>query len=121
MTSQDNVAVVIRWLKEAILGNRPELVDELFPETIIVHGKRGEKRQQPREERKAYIAGMHAKVENASIVYDDPPMFGDGEFLAARWVTSGTSKETGETKGFVHNYLYRIRDGRIIEEWQAFF
>jgi len=119
--SQSNADILRRWFDEAMLGNRPELVDELFTETIVVHGKGDEVSEQTREDKKNYVRVGNERFPDATIDYDDPPPIEAGDYVVVRWITRGQKKDTGERFCFVHNYIYRLENGRIAEEWHCYF
>ena len=120
MSVEENKAIVKRWFDEAMLGGNPDVVDELFAEKIVVHGKNDETTEQSREDKRQYLKGAENFVD-LNIPYDDPSPFGEGDIVAFRWIATGKNAKSGEAFCYTHNYLYRIANGRIAEEWHCYF
>ena len=51
-----NADILRRWFDEALLGNKPDLVDELFADSIIVHKKCDEVIEQTKEDTSTTIS-----------------------------------------------------------------
>ena len=120
MSIEENKKIVKRWFDEAMLKNNSDIVDELFTDKIVVHGKNGEVTEQTWEDKKQYLKGAENFVD-LNISYDDPPPIGEGDVVAFRWIATGKNAKSGEAFCYTHNYLYRIVDGKIAEEWHCYF
>ena len=63
-------------------------MDELFAETIVVHGKGDEVSKQTREDKQNYVRAG-ARFVDATVDYDNPPPIESGDFVVVRWVSRG--------------------------------
>jgi steroid delta-isomerase-like uncharacterized protein len=115
-----NKAVARQFLEEAFGPHwRVELVDQLHTQDFVVHTSRGDVGL--KEDREALI-GWKSSTPDLVIRVDD--IMAEGDRVAVRWTGTGTN--TGEWNGMPATgkkvtargmTFWRMKDGKIAEEW----
>ncbi len=118
MGIEENKAVVKRWFDEGMNGGDVNAVERVWAPSFVVHPKGGEQSTQTHEDKRAYLADGAKAFSDIHVEYGDP--IAEGDRVSVRWITSATKRETGEKVSYTHIYQYRIKDGKIVEEWQCF-
>ena len=122
--TEDNKAIVRRFIQEVFVEGRKDTVDELLADDFVAHtwpsttGK-------PKEDLKAAIDRAAAGLSDADFRIDD--MIAEGDQVAARLTTAAT--QTGEFMGMPPTnkryeieeiHWFRLRDGKVAEHWHQF-
>jgi predicted ester cyclase len=109
MSSDDNKAIVRRYIEEVLNAGKLKLIDELFVPDM--HEMVGEIATSLR----AAFPDMRETIES---------LIAEEDLVAARWTWYGT--HLGEYEGIVPSgrqiqrsgmAFYRIQDGKIVEDW----
>jgi steroid delta-isomerase-like uncharacterized protein len=124
MTSDDNKAIVRRFIEEIFVAGRHETVDELLADDFVAHtwpSTTGD----PKADLKSAIDRAAAGLSNPEFTVDD--LIADGDRVAARLTTSAT--QTGPFMGMPPSgkhyaieeiHWFRLRDGKVVEHWHQF-
>ena len=116
MSLEENKAIVNRWNQEYHAGNL-EVFEELLAEDYRV-GEMGRE-----EHKQRTIAVQGAFSDNGFEAHD---VIAEGDKVVVRWTMYGT--HTGEWAGIPPTHkvitntginIYRLRDGKIVEEWSS--
>ena len=121
MMTDENKALVRRFITEIFERGRPEAVDELCAEDFIGHtwgnaDRAGLKQAMARVA--TGLADAHFQVED---------MIAEGDRVAVR--VTATARQVGEFMGLPasgHSYtigeihIFRFRDGKVTEHWHEF-
>ncbi|ORA52334.1 polyketide cyclase [Mycolicibacterium chubuense] len=108
--SEGHRALYLRWINELWAGEpiARELVSADFVghwPTRDIHGP---------DELQALVDDTRRELRELMFVVDVGP-FGDGDLMAARWISTGSTKR-GPAR-FTGNDIVRVADGRIVEYW----
>lgn len=123
--SEDNKALVRRWIEEVLTRGDLELADDLFAPgyvlhdpsfTLEVHGPAGIKR---------YIATYRSAFSDIRFAVED--QISEGEMVATRWTARGTHRAeflgiaaTGNEVTVSGIEFDRVRGGTIDEAWVGY-
>jgi steroid delta-isomerase-like uncharacterized protein len=121
VTETERNKAVARRLYEEVFGPRwrVELVDEIHTPDFVVHTA---SRDVSLEENRAAVVGWKAAAPD--LVLRVEHLVAEGDLVAVHWIGTGTN--TGEGNGLPATgrrvevrgmTLFRLRDGRIAEEW----
>ena len=124
MTSNDNKAIVRRFIEEVFVGGRHETVDELLADDFVAHtwpSATGD----PKADLKSAIDRAAAGLSNAEFTIDD--LIAEDDRVAARLTTSATHTgpfmgmpPTGKGYSIEEIHWFRLRDGKVVEHWHQF-
>ena len=123
MTTEDNKALVRRFIDEIFLEGKPEAVDELLADDFVPHnwGKTGTGKSAMTEAIKRASAGL----SDAQMTIED--VIAEGDKVAVRLTSHAV--QTGPFMGLPPSgkpytieeiHIFRIRDGLLVEHWHAF-
>jgi steroid delta-isomerase-like uncharacterized protein len=121
MTTDDNKALVRRFISEIFEQGRPEAVDELCADDFIGHtwgnaDKAG---------LKAAMARVAQGLADARFTIEDE--IAEADRVAVRVTASG--RQVGEFMGMPATgrsyeigeiHIFRLRDGKVVEHWHAY-
>ncbi len=121
--SDENKAVVRRFVDEIFVDGRLDQVDELVTEDFVWHAQPApiEGRDGLREAMRRVASGL----SDPDFVIED--LVAEGDLVAAR--LTATARQTGPFMGLPPSgkryrieelHLFRVRDGRISEHWHQF-
>ena len=121
MSTDENKAVVRRFIEEGINGRRLEVIDEAFAPDFVWHGGAfGE--VQGLETFKQAIGPFFAAFPDLSVSLES--LTAEDDRVAARFGVQATHEgefmgvaPTGRRVTWAGHPLYRFEDGRIVEEW----
>jgi steroid delta-isomerase-like uncharacterized protein len=122
--TDDNKAVVRRFIEEIFVGGRKETVDELLDDEFVAHTWPSTTGN-PKDDLKAAIDRAAAGLSDARFTVDD--LIAEGDQVAARLTTGAT--QTGEFMGMPATgkryeieeiHWFRLRDGKVVEHWHQF-
>ena len=120
MTTEENKALVRRFIQEVFLEGRPEAVDELLADDFVPHtwGRTGE----GKDELIKAIKRVQAGLSDARMTIED--MFAEGDRVAVRLTSHAV--QTGPFMGLPPSgkaytigeiHIFRLRDGKVAEHW----
>lgn len=124
--TDENTAVVRRFIEDMVNGNDLALAEHLFTATYVDHtpgappvppGPMG-MRQTVTIFRTAFPTDMRYTIED---------LFGAGDRVAVRWTARGTNSgplmglpPTGKSVAVSSVYIFRVEDGKLAEAWGDF-
>jgi hypothetical protein len=118
--AERNKAVAQQFLEQAFGPHwKVELVDQLHTRDFVIHTRQGDVGL---EEDRAALLGWKSATPDLVIAVED--IVAEGDRVAVRWTATGTN--TGEGNGLPATgkritvggmTFWRMRDGRIAEEW----
>jgi len=121
MTTEENKALVRRFIKEVFEQGRPEAVDELCADDFIGHTWGNA----DKEGLKAAMARVAQGLADAK--FDIHDEIAEGELVAVRLTAS--ARQVGEFMGMPASgrtyeigeiHIFRVRDGKVSEHWHQF-
>jgi steroid delta-isomerase-like uncharacterized protein len=121
MTTDDNKALVLRFITEVFEQGRTDAVDELCAEDFIGHTWGNA----DREGLKATMARVATALADAHFQIDD--MIAEDDRVAVR--VTATARQVGEFMGLPASgrsytigeiHIFRLRDGKVTEHWHEF-
>jgi steroid delta-isomerase-like uncharacterized protein len=123
MTTEQNKAIVRRFVDEIFVQGRPETIDELLADDFVAHT--WPSTGHPKDDLKRATERAHGALTNPRFTIDD--MIADGDRVAVR-LTAGAT-QTGPFMGMPASgksyeineiHIFRLRDGKVIEHWHQF-
>ena len=120
--SEENVAVVRRFVEDCLNGRNPDLVDELFsPDYVNYAAPAGV--PPDLEGYKERVASVLRGFPDLKVKIED--IFSDGDRVAIRLSASGTHKgdslglsATGRFASWTATAIYQVADGKIVQRWE---
>jgi len=120
MTTEDNKALVRRFIDEIFLEGKPEAVDELLADDFVPHnwGKTGTGKSAMTDAIKRASAGL----SGAQMTIED--VIAEGDKVAVRLTSHAV--QTGPFMGLPPSgkpytieeiHIFRIKDGKVTEHW----
>ena len=120
MTTEDNKALVRRFIDEIFLEGKPEAVDELLADDFVPHnwGKTGTGKSAMTDAIKRASAGL----SDAQMTIED--VIAEGDKVAVRLTSHAV--QTGPFMGLPPSgkpytieeiHIFRIKDGKVTEHW----
>ncbi len=123
-TTDDNKAIVRRFVDEVFVQGRYETVDELLADDFVAHTWPSPTGN-PRNDLKAAIDRASAGLAGATFRIDD--MIAEGDRVAARLTTAATQvgpfmglPPSGKRYSIEEIHWFRLRDGKVVEHWHQF-
>jgi steroid delta-isomerase-like uncharacterized protein len=128
MSTEQNKALVRRWIEEAINKQNLALVDELFTSDYVNHYFPPGLPQGPEGE-KIFSSGFFTAFPDGSMTIEN--LLAEGDQVAVRWIYSGTHTgplmtpggalpPTGKKFSAQGVNIFRIAGERIAENWASF-
>jgi len=124
MTEQ-NKALVRRWLGEVLTRGDIRRVDELFAPNYVLHDPSLVQEVHGRKGIKRFVATFRAASPDVCCVVED--QIAEGELVVTRWTARGTHREeflgippTGNQMTVTGIEFDRVVDGRIDEAWISY-
>jgi steroid delta-isomerase-like uncharacterized protein len=123
MSTDDNKAIVRRFIDEIFVQGRTATVDELLADDFIAHT--WPSTGHPKDDLKRATERAHGALTNTHFTIDD--MIAEGDRVAVR-LTAGAT-QTGELMGMPASgksyeigeiHIFRLRDGKVTEHWHQF-
>jgi steroid delta-isomerase-like uncharacterized protein len=122
VTVQSNQELVRRFYEEVWTRGNVAFAHEVFAEDYVRHDLRPTQAAPGGAGQAKIAADFRAAFPDLTMTVD--LLFGDGEFVTARWTTRGTNtgpwggqEPTGRAVEFSGVNLFRIRDGKVVELW----
>ncbi len=113
---EHNKAIVRRVFEEAVNGNNPAAIDELYAPDFIDRSAFPDQAPGPDGIKQA-IGGFHALLPDVHVVVD--AIVAEGDLVATREDWRGTAPATGRPVRGTTLHFWRIAGGKIVEEWSA--
>lgn len=122
MSTEENKAVVRRFIAEVVNGNNLSAVDELFAPNYVLYMSHSPEPSRGTENVKHVAAMFRSAFPDWHNTIED--MLADGEKVVTRWTERGTHQgefqgiaPTGKQVTLTGIDIYRISDGMIAEQW----
>jgi steroid delta-isomerase-like uncharacterized protein len=123
MSTDENKAVVRRFIDEIFVQGRRETVDELLADDFVAHT--WPSTGHPKDDLKGAIDRTSKALTDPRFTIDD--MIAEGDRVAVRLTAQAT--QTGELMGMPASgktyeigeiHIFRLRDGKVTEHWHQF-
>ena len=122
MSTEENKAVVRRFLEGIFSQGDPDVVDELAVPDFVVHDPSSEAREVDVQGVKESITWSHSAFPNLRVTIED--QVAEGDKVATRWTVRGTHQgemmgaaATGNQVTFTGTQTDYISGGKIVESW----
>jgi steroid delta-isomerase-like uncharacterized protein len=123
MTTDENKAIVRRFIDEIFVQGNRATVDELLDEDFVAHT--WPSTGHPKDDLKAALERASTALENPTFSIDD--MIAEGDRVAARLTTAATQvgpfmgmEPSGKSYSIEEIHIFRLRDGKVVEHWHQF-
>jgi steroid delta-isomerase-like uncharacterized protein len=123
MTTDENKAIVRRFIDEIFVQGNRATVDELLDEDFVAHT--WPSTGHPKDDLKAAVERASTALENPTFSIDD--MIAEGDRVAARLTTAATQvgpfmgmEPSGKSYSIDEIHIFRLRDGKVVEHWHQF-
>jgi steroid delta-isomerase-like uncharacterized protein len=122
MSTDENKAVVRRFIDEAFVKGNPESVDELISESFVPHTWPSV--QPGRESLKQTVVRMAGGLSNVAFEIED--VIAEGDRVAVRVTARATHKgdfmgvpAAGKSYEIAEIHIFRLEDGLNVEHWHV--
>jgi len=122
-TTDDNKAIVRRFVDEIFVQGRKDTVDELLADDFVAHT--WPSTGHPKDDLKAAIdrtSGPSGALADPAFTIED--LIAEGDRVAARITTAATQVGTfmgmppsGKRYEIGEIHIFRLRDGKVVEHW----
>ncbi len=119
-TTDDNKAIVRRFIDEIFVQGRKDTVDELLADDFVAHT--WPSTGHPKDDLKAAIDRTSGALKDPTFTIDD--LIAEGDRVAARLTTAATQvgpfmgmPPSGKRYEIGEIHVFRLRDGKVIEHW----
>ncbi len=110
MSTEQNKAVVRRFVEESLSAKNSDFVDELFAPDYVNHMVPG-----GREGFKQFFAMIHSAYPDLKMCYKIERLMAEGDYVMMR--ASQTLSYQGKEATGTGLGEYRLVNGRIVEDW----
>ena len=126
MSIEENKAIVRRWSEELWGPGDLAVADEIVAADYVRHDPGDPFPARGPEDVKRLVGGLRAMLPDLEIEVEDVIAEGDkvvlrwtirGTHLGAFWTPVGTAAATGKPFSLTSTVMYRLAEGRIVEEW----
>jgi len=122
MSTEENKAIVRRFLEGIFSQGNPDVVDELAAPDFVVHDPSSEVGEVDVEGVKGSIAWSHSAFPDLRVTIED--QVAEGDKVSTRWTVRGTHRgemmgvtATGNQVTFTGTQTDYISGGKILESW----
>jgi predicted ester cyclase len=122
MSTEENKAIVRRFLEGIFTQGNPDVVDELADPNFVVHDPSSEAGDVDAHGVKGSIAWSHSAFPDLRVTIED--QVAEGDKVATRWTVRGTHQgemmgaaATGNQVTFTGTQTDHISAGKIAESW----
>ena len=122
MSTEENKAIVRRFLEGIFSQGNPDVVDELADPNFVVHDPSSETGEVDAQGVKESIAWSHSAFPNLRVTIED--QVAEGDKVATRWTVRGTHQgemmgaaPTGNQVTFTGTQTDFISGGKMRESW----
>jgi steroid delta-isomerase-like uncharacterized protein len=123
--SQENKALVQRFVEESFNRGNLNVVDEVYAPSFIAHDPGHLEEARSPEYAKQFVGMYRSAFPDGHAVVDD--LISEGDRVAYRWTYRGTHQgelmgiaPTGKQVTITGITIYRISGGKVEEEWNNF-
>jgi steroid delta-isomerase-like uncharacterized protein len=123
--SQENKALVQRFVEEAFNRGNLNVVDEVYAPSFISHDPAAPEEERSPEYAKQFVGMYRSAFPDGHAVVED--LISEGDRVAYRWTYRGTHQgelmgiaPTGKQVTITGITIYRISGGKVEEEWNNF-
>jgi len=120
MTTDENKAIVRRFIDEIFIQGRHETVDELLADDFVAHT--WPSTGHPRDDLKAAIDRTSGALEDPQFTIHD--LIAEGDRVAVRLTSAATQvgqfmgmPPSGKRYSIDEIHIFRLRDGQVVEHW----
>ena len=120
MTTDDNKALVRRFIDEIFVQGKPEAVDELLADDFVAHT--WPSTGHPKDDLKAAIDRTSKGLADPEFTIED--MIAEGDRVAVRLTSAATHvgdfmgmPATNKRYSISEIHIFRVRDGKVVEHW----
>jgi steroid delta-isomerase-like uncharacterized protein len=120
--SEENKAVVRRFIEEVWNNGNLDAIDELISEDHVDHDPGREGTPGGREGMRAFVQMYRTAYPDTHIEFGE--MVAEGDLVAGNWTATGTHQgelmgiaPTGRSIKVTGMGMDRVRDGQIVESW----
>ncbi|MBI4672181.1 MAG: ester cyclase [Chloroflexi bacterium] len=125
MSTEQNIALVRRFVQEVMNKGDLAAMDEFFPVDVVDHTPEVPNLPPGREGAKILFAAYRAAFPDYHVAIDD--ILAEGDKVVWRWTLTGTNQgsmmgmpATGKQVKVEGIDIFRIADGKIVERWASF-
>jgi steroid delta-isomerase-like uncharacterized protein len=119
-TTDDNKAIVRRFVDEIFVQGRKDTVDELLADDFLAHT--WPSTGHPKDDLKAAIDRTSGALEDPAFTIED--LIAEGDRVAARLTTAATQvgsfmgmPPSGKRYEIGEIHVFRLRDRKVVEHW----
>jgi len=120
--SEENKAVVRRFIEEVWNNGNLDVIDELVSEDHVDHDPGREGTPAGREGLRAFVQMYRSAYPDTHVEFGE--LIAEGDLVAGNWTATGTHhgelmgiEPTGRSIKITGMGMDRVRDGRIVESW----
>ena len=120
MTTDENKAIVRRFVQEIFVEGRKDTVDELLADDFVAHT--WPSTGHPKDDLKGAIDRTSKGLADVEFTIDD--MIAEGDRVAVRLTSAATQvgefmgmAPTGKRYSIGEIHVFRVRDGKVTEHW----
>ncbi|MFN2133908.1 MAG: ester cyclase [Anaerolineae bacterium] len=110
MSTEQNKAVVRRFIEEVLLDQKAALVDELVAPDYVNHLVPG-----GREAFKQFFTMLSSAFPDLELHYSIEHLIAEGDYVVARLTYHAANAGKEATGSFLSEY--RVANGKIVEDW----
>jgi steroid delta-isomerase-like uncharacterized protein len=111
---EKNKTITRRGLEELWNKGDISLVDDIY-DTNFVNHEVTHRQYKDLESYKQYVTAIHSVMSDFCVNIED--IVAEGDEVAARWIVSGTERETGNYYSWGGITIFRLSGGKIVEAW----
>ena len=122
MSTEENKAIIRRWLEEGWTKGNLAVADELIDSKFIVHGAGGQAVPSGTEGVKQLVMAWRTGFPNGQMTIDD--LMAEGDKVVVRMTWRGTQEgdfygiaPTGKQVAVTSIGIDRVANGKIVEGW----
>ena len=122
MSTEENKAVVRRYLAQVVNGVDRDAAERLVAPDLVFHSPYTPEPTRDRDSFLGMLAAVHAALPDFKLV--DHALVAEGDLVASRWTVHGTHRgqlgpfaPTGKKLAIAGLSIYRVAGGRIAEGW----
>jgi steroid delta-isomerase-like uncharacterized protein len=120
--SEENKAIVRRFIEEVWNNGNLDVIDELVSEDHVDHDPGREGTPGGREGMRAFVQMYRSAYPDTHIEFGE--IIAEGDLVAGNWTATGTHQgelmgiaPTGRSIKITGMGMDRVRDGQIVESW----
>jgi predicted ester cyclase len=122
LSTEENVAIIRRWLEEGWTNGNLAVADELIDPGFVVHGAGGQAVQSGPDGARQLVSAWRTGFPDGRMIIDD--LFAEGDKVAIRMTWIGTHNgefygraPTGRPVSVGSIGIDRLANGKVVEGW----